>query len=121
MHESLLAEEILAAALAEAGKRGATSVTRLRLRLGALEGLSAEGLRAAFEERARGTIASTASLAIERVAGRGVCTECGESRTLEPAGEAHGPPAVGACPSCGGRLRIVQGTGWTLESVRVVT
>ncbi len=122
MHEGLLAEAILSAALAEAGKRGARSVTRLRLRLGALEGMTPEGLRAAFEERASGAIAAGASLAIERVPGRGVCTECGEPAALEaPAEEAPGAPAAGACAACGGRVRVVQGTGWTLESVRVVT
>lgn len=121
MHESLLAEEILAAALAEAGRRGARSVTRLRLRLGDLEGLSPEGLRAAFEERARGTPAADATLAIERVPGRGVCTECGEPAGLGPPEDAHGPPPALACGACGGRIRIVQGTGWTLESVRIAT
>jgi len=121
VHESLLADEILGAALAEAGKRGATSVTRLRLRLGALEGLTPEGLRAAFGERARGTIAEGASLAIERVPGRGLCTECGEPAALEAPEDAHGAPPAGACAACGGRVRIVEGTGWTLESVRVVT
>jgi hydrogenase nickel incorporation protein HypA/HybF len=120
VHESLLAEEILAVALVEAGKRGATSVTRLRLRLGVLEGLSPEGLRVAFEERARGTIAEAASLAIERVPGLAVCTECGERVALEAPESSHGAPAVGPCPACGGRVRITEGTGWTLESVRVV-
>jgi len=121
VHETLLVEEILGAALSEAGKRGAKSVTRLRLKLGALEGVSPESLRVAFEERARGTIAEGASLAIERVSGRAVCTECGEPVAVDAPGDAHGAPLVGDCPSCGGRTRIVAGKGWTLESVRVVT
>ena len=121
MHETLLVEEILGAALSEAGKRGAKSVTRLRLRLGALESVSPESLRVAFGERARGTIAEHASLAIERVPGRAVCTECGEPAAVEAPDDVHGGPVVGDCPSCGGRTRIVAGKGWTLESVRVVT
>ncbi len=120
MHETLLAEAILGAALSEAGRRGAKSVTRLRLRLGVLEGVSPESLRVAFGERARGTIAESASLAIERVPGLAACTECGDPTALELPADAGGLPQ-GACPSCGGRTRIVQGKGWTLESVRVVT
>ncbi|OGS50845.1 MAG: hypothetical protein A3K65_03110 [Euryarchaeota archaeon RBG_16_68_12] len=121
MHEALLAEAILGAALSEAGRRGARAVTRLRLRLGALEGVSPESLRFAFEERARGTIAESASLAIERVPGVAACTECGGTAPLEAPADADGGAPLGACPSCGGRTRIVRGKGWTLDSVRVVT
>ncbi len=119
MHESILAEKILGAALAEAGQVHAKSVTRLILKLGGLEGVSAETLEAAFRERARGTIAERAELAIDVVPGRVECTACGaESDIALVAQGDHGPLA---CPKCGGRVRFLQGRGWVLESVRVAT
>ena len=119
MHEALLAEQILGAALTEAGRVRAKSVTRLTLKLGGLEGVSAETLEAAFRERARGTLAERAELAVDVVPGRVRCVACGAESDL--AGVGHGDPGPAACPRCGGGFRVLQGRGWVLEAVRVQT
>lgn len=119
MHESILAEQILGAALTEAGRVHAKSVTRLILKLGGLEGVSAETLEAMFRERARGTIAERAELAIDVVPGRVECTACRAESDVSVVAEGNRGPL--ACPKCGGRVRILRGRGWVLEGVRVAT
>ena len=119
MHEAVLAEQILGAALAEAGRVRAKSVTRLTLTLGGLEGVSAETLEFAFRERAIGTLAERAVLAVDVVPGRVRCVACGTESDL--AGIAHGDPGPTACRRCGGRVRVLQGRGWVLEAVSVQT
>jgi hydrogenase nickel incorporation protein HypA/HybF len=113
-----MAQQILQVALEEVRRHGARRVSAIRLTLGELEGIGEEVLREAFAVVSQGTVAEGAELDIERVPGRVECEECEEEAT--PEGEVHGAAITGLCRTCGGRLRIVQGKGWRLQSVRVL-
>jgi len=118
MHETLIAQQMLGLALDAAKREGAARVTRLRVRLGELEGVCAEGMQAAFDLAAEGTPAQGARLDVERVPARLACMACGRA----PEGDVHGHAGVPQqrCP-CGGRYRVLEGAGWRLVSVRAAT
>ncbi len=70
-------ESALDAIRHEAGKHGATRVSRIVLRIGALSGVDCEALRFAYDALAPGSIAAGATLEIEAVPARVRCAACG--------------------------------------------
>lgn len=117
MHETLVAQQCLAMALDRMRQEGAERVTGLRVRMGALEGIGEDAMQAALDLYAAGTPAEGARVRLDVVPPRLACRACGRA----PEGEVHGHEGVphASCP-CGGTYRVLDGAGWSLESVRVV-
>jgi hydrogenase nickel incorporation protein HypA/HybF len=119
VHELIMAERIRDAVLAEVRRHGARSVTRVRIRLGALEGVAPAVLREAFEAVTEGTLAAGADLEVEQVRAQVRCEGCGTEPEAE--GPVHGGVWTSSCPRCGGPVQVLQGRGWELVSVRAIT
>ena len=94
MHELSIAQSIVDEACQAAARSGGVRVTKLMLRIGALAGIVDEALRFSFEVAAEGTACQAASLEIERVDLRVMCTHCQEPRTIAGA-------CLLVCPECG--------------------
>lgn len=119
VHEMVIAEQILEVALREAEAAGARRVTAVTLELGELEGIAPEMMQESFHAVAKDSLAAGADVDVTILPGEMVCTECGEEVAVTT--PHHGGTVDGDCPSCGGRLRVLHGKGWTLVSVRVET
>jgi hydrogenase nickel incorporation protein HypA/HybF len=85
MHELAVTESILSQVLAEAGRRGAARVSRIKLRIGEGRSIVPECVRFYFAELSKGTKAARAEIEFESVPLRIVCTRCrAEIRDLVP-------------------------------------
>lgn len=93
MHEVGLMTQALDLAAALASERGARTIHRMVLRVGACSGVDADALRLAFDAASPGTLAEQAALEIEEVATRCWCAACRDE--FEPA------TACYRCPRCG--------------------
>lgn len=87
-------ESALDAIQHEAGKHGASGVTRIVLRIGTLAGVDCEALRFAYEALAPGSIAAGAELEIITVPARARCAPCGLEFDVEKG-------FIFQCPNCG--------------------
>lgn len=76
MHELGIMESALDAIRGQAALHGATRVTRIVLRIGALAGVDVDALRFAYEALAPGGPADGATLEIEQVPARAWCRRC---------------------------------------------
>jgi hydrogenase nickel incorporation protein HypA/HybF len=76
MHEVSIMTEAVRIAVESAQAAGATSITRLRLRVGKLSGAVPEALEFAWDVVRRDTIAANASLEIESVPAACWCQTC---------------------------------------------
>jgi hydrogenase nickel incorporation protein HypA/HybF len=94
MHEVGIMESALDAIRHEAGKHGATGVTRIVLRIGTLSGVDCDALRFAYEALAPGSIAAGATLEIITVPARARCAPCGLEFGVERG-------FIFQCPNCG--------------------
>jgi hydrogenase nickel incorporation protein HypA/HybF len=65
VHEQALMRDLMRKITAEAEAEGATRVTRIRVRLGALSHLTDTHFREHFEEASRGTVAEGAAVEAE--------------------------------------------------------
>lgn len=120
MHESLMARQIVEAVSSEAARRGARGVRFVDVDVGALEGIRAEDLRAAFDVAAVGTRVEGASLRVAVAAVRGFCPTCRQTHTIRVAEEhRHEPPNL-ACSVCGGPLETDGGRGFVVRSASLV-
>ena len=120
MHESLMARQIVEAVSSEAARRGATGVRFVDVDVGALEGIRAEDLQAAFDVAAVGTNAEGARLRVAVAAVRGFCPVCLRTRTVRaPEEHRHEPPGL-ACPACGAPLETEGGRGFVIRSASLV-
>jgi len=94
MHEVGIMASALDAIRQQAGEHGATRVSRIVLRIGALAGVDAEALRFAYEALAPGSIAADAVLEIEAVPARARCAACVTEFGVEQG-------YIFQCPRCG--------------------
>ncbi len=78
MHEYSIVRALLDRVEAEARARGATSVTRLAVRLGELSGVEPELLATAWRTFRERTICEGAALDLACVPARWACPRCGE-------------------------------------------
>lgn len=76
MHEVAIMTEAVRLAVESAQTAGASRVTGLKLRIGALSGVVPEALEFAWEVVRRDTILATARLEIESVGAVGWCATC---------------------------------------------
>lgn len=94
MHELGIMESALDSIRQEAAKHGATRVSRIVLRIGALAGVDHDALRFAYEALAPTSIAAGAELEIESVPTRAHCKACAKDFS---AGKSY----IFRCPLCG--------------------
>lgn len=118
MHETIVAQQALRVALEEARRTDARRVSAIKLRVGEMEGIERGPLAEAFAVVSEGTPAQGARLDVEPVAARLACAACGRAPATSVPG--HEGEALARCP-CGGRYRVLEGAGWSVASVRVVT
>ncbi len=115
MHETVIAQQITRAVLAEMESRGATGCRTIDVDLGQLEGLDAKELQAAFDLEAEKTPLEGAVLVVSIVPATGVCTSCQAAKPFElPKGHAHEMPAA-ICPDCGAALELRGGRGFVVR------
>lgn len=93
MHEVGITQSIVEIAERHAREQGAARVLSVTVRIGALSGVVPEAVEFCFEACTKGTLLDGARLIVERVPGKGRCTECGAEIELAP----H----TFACPPCG--------------------
>jgi hydrogenase nickel incorporation protein HypA/HybF len=112
MHEVGLMQSAVDLSIAEAARRGAHRIHRIKLRIGALAGVEAEALAFAFEVVARGTSAEGARLEVEHVPVVCFCEVCDA--------EFQTATWVFECSRCGQLSEVVrQGRELELESLEV--
>lgn len=113
MHESAIAQQLIAAAQEALGRSAPLGkATLLRINVGRLAGVHCESLRFAFEVLASETPLRGAALDIRETKAVAVCADCG-ART-----EIDDPFAV--CPACGSaEVRLEGGGELVLESIEV--
>jgi hydrogenase nickel incorporation protein HypA/HybF len=110
MHEYSIVQALLDRVDAEARARGASSVSRLELRIGELSGVEADLLSSAFAAFRERTICAGADLAVQPVAARWECPRC---RADIPRG------AVLTCRACGVPARLAAGDEIVLDRIEM--
>lgn len=76
MHEYSIIQSLLDRAEEVAAVRGASSIQKLRVRIGELSGVEVPLLVSAFEVFRKGSLCAGAELEVEPVAARWVCPRC---------------------------------------------
>lgn len=113
MHEITLVMGLFEIINEQAAARGIESISRVRLKVGALAAVEPMTLSACFEVVAQGTVAAGAKLEIEEVPLTGRCRGCG-----------HGFRIVNfcfTCPSCAsGDVETTGGKELYLESLEAI-
>ena len=113
MHELSIACNLVELAATAARNAGATKVTVVHLRLGAMAGVVEDALRFSFPLAAAGTLVEGAELTVECVPVRIFCTACSEARTLSS-------PFAFRCPACGAPAgRLLQGREIQLDAIEI--
>ena len=110
MHEYSLIQALLTRVETEAQAQKATSVHRLRVRIGEMAGVERNLFASAYDICRTGTICEKAVLEIETSAARWACRVCG--REVKQ-GE------VLACPECGAPARLTSGDEIILEQIEL--
>lgn len=113
MHELSIAHSLVETAVEAAEKAGATRVTRVQLRLGALSGVVRNALEFGYEITTRGTLLEGSELVIEELPVIVDCDACHTQTTL------HDMQGF-ACPACGAPgPRMIQGRELELQSIEI--
>ncbi len=92
MHELSLAEEVIKIAVYEAGRTNASKVSEVTIEAGIFCGVEIDTFRAALDILTEGTILDKALINIQRVKGRGYCSECEKEFEMED--------RLDTCPVC---------------------
>ena len=119
MHEYSVMSQIVELILAEAKKRSAEKVTRVKLEIGEYTFLGEEQLRFAFEVLTKGTTAEGAELDVETVKGTVECS-CGYSGEPAQPEELHTLAPILKCPKCGNIASVKKGVGCTVRDISMV-
>lgn len=82
MHETMIAESLLAAISEEAAKQNARPISA-KISCGILNAVNEEVLRFAFEAIARGTLCEDTKLQIEHKPAQAKCQRCGQHFSVE--------------------------------------
>jgi hydrogenase nickel incorporation protein HypA/HybF len=112
MHELSITESVLRLTMAEAEKHGASRISLIRLKVGAMTHVEPASVEFYLEILARGTIADGVRLEIEQVPLRASCRDCGSE---------FGPAEFNfACPGCGGtQTEFFSGRELYVDSIEV--
>lgn len=120
MHETVIAQQIVRAVLAEVESRGATACRTIDVELGQLEGLDRKELQAAFDLEAEKTPIEGAVLQVALVPATAVCPSCKTAKPFDlPTGHGHEMPAM-ICPDCGAALELRGGRGFVVRRATLV-
>jgi hydrogenase nickel incorporation protein HypA/HybF len=112
MHEWGLARDLVEDVLAAARVSGAARVSKVRVRIGSMSGVSTEAFQFAFEAASSDTIIRPGALEIHEVVARSRCAACG--RIFEDR------DGYESCPGCGGIAKTcVEGKELVAESIGV--
>jgi hydrogenase nickel incorporation protein HypA/HybF len=112
MHEWGLARDLVENVIATARDSGASSVSKVRVRIGTMSGVSIEAFQFAFEAAIPDTIIRPDALEIVEVGARSRCDACG--------GEFEDRDGYARCPACGGfAKRCVTGRELVVDSIAV--
>lgn len=112
MHELSISNALLAQVTEVMKQQGATTVSKITLRLGPLSGIEPALLRMAYAQARVNTIAANADLIILDVPVRVLCLCC--------AAEGNAAPNCLVCPACGsGDTRLLSGDEMLIDSVDV--
>jgi len=113
MHEMAICESIRQILEDQAREAGFTTVTRVKLAIGALSGVEIAALRFGFDVAMQGSVAATARLEIEEVPGQAWCMPCARAITVAARYE--------PCPHCGSyQLQVTGGEDMTIRELEVV-
>ena len=120
MHETVIAQQIARAVLAEMDRRGASACKSIDIDLGQLEGLDAKDLQAAFDLEAAGTLLDGAILVVSTAPATAVCPSCKAAKPFElPKPHTHEIPNA-LCPDCGAALELRGGRGFVVRRATLV-
>jgi len=113
MHELPVTQSILEIALRHARRAGAGRILAINLTIGDLTGFVDDSIQFYFDYLSKGTLADGARLAIERIAARVRCSQCGAE---------YAPPdsRIWTCPHCealGGE--VIAGKEFSVASIEV--
>ncbi|MBN1135564.1 MAG: hydrogenase maturation nickel metallochaperone HypA [Anaerolineae bacterium] len=113
MHELPVTQSILEIALRHAKRAGAGRILAINLTIGDLTGFVDDSIQFYFDYLSKETSADGARLAIERIAARVRCQQCGAE---------YAPPGgrIWTCPQCqaqGGE--VIAGTEFYVASIEV--
>ena len=112
MHELSVTQSLLDIATEQAGKHNASTVTRISLVVGEISGVEDECMPFYFELLARDTVASGATLCIERVPMKARCRDCGLTFPLSEFNW--------ACANCRGTgVELVSGREFYIDSMEM--
>ena len=110
MHEMSIAVELMSQLEGIAAANGLATIEEVSISAGALRAIVPEALDMAFEAIAAGTCAAGAKLALETVAPRGRCRDCGEEFGVEVDNF--------ACPHCNlANVELIAGNEIILASI----
>jgi len=114
VHELSLMASVFDVLEEKAREHGATRVTAVVLRVGALSGAVPDLLESAFETYKKGTLADGAGLVLEVVPVKLRCPDCGGATVREEADF--------SCAGCGSRrVEIVEGRELVVEKIELET
>ena len=109
MHEASIVFGLMKILDQQAAEHGVSRIRRVNLKIGRLRAVEPQALVACFEVFAEGSAAEGAELAIEPVAARGHCEDCGQDF------EVQGFRL--RCPRCDGqRIAVTGGQELSIES-----
>ncbi|MCJ7516683.1 MAG: hydrogenase maturation nickel metallochaperone HypA [Methanomassiliicoccales archaeon] len=122
MHEVSVMSGVVDAILSEMEKYEIVRVEEVVLVVGDLTFLGHEQLRFAFEVLTKGTLLEGSELKIETEEVRAACLSCSFEGKVEYVedGSFHSSVPILLCPSCGGRVDVVEGGTCRVVSVKVV-
>lgn len=111
MHELGLTQSVLKIAMDAAEKRGASRITRIKVKAGEMEGIVADSMQFHFEHLKVGTVAEGAELVIEQVPLIIECSTCG--------GKSHVDRyEIVICPKCQNfTVEVISGKELLVESI----
>lgn len=115
VHELSIAHDLVSIADEAARKAGATRVTRVHLRLGALSGVVADSLQFGYGMATQGTLLDGSELEIHELPIKIYC----DSPTCQREIELQGTQSF-RCPVCGQpAAKLVQGKELQIESIEI--
>ena len=121
MHELSIATSLVEALSEIAGKRAATKVVAVHLRIGKLRLISLDQLRFSYEILSKGTLLEGSRLAIEETPGFTRCPNCDYAREFETGDMLfHFTLPTMKCPKCATDLKIEGGDECLITQVRMI-
>lgn len=123
MHEVSVVSDLVAAILKELEAHEVTGVDEVTLIVGELTNLGSEQMEFAYGVVTRGTVLEGSKITIIPEAIKVECLSCeyvGPVKFIVDDDFGHGSIPILSCPSCGGRVRVVEGRTCRVGNIRAV-